>query len=171
MKAKQRLFVAVWPTEEVVERLCELPRKDRPGIKWVPPENWHITLRFLGDTDPEDTIRRLDDFAFEPFRVRYGPGIDVLMERIVVAPVHGLDSTAERIRKLLRDVGAEPSRKRFNGHLTLARLRKRPPRLTVVGAPFVGEQTVEEITLVASRLRPEGPEYETIETFPARRAQ
>ena len=48
-----RLFVAVWPPDEVLEELRALPRKDERGVRFVHPDSWHITLRFLGDADPD----------------------------------------------------------------------------------------------------------------------
>ena len=59
-----RLFVAAWPPSELTADLTGLPRKNRPGIKWVEPENWHVTLRFLGDADPDEVTRRLDEVEF-----------------------------------------------------------------------------------------------------------
>ena len=47
-----RLFVAVWPPDEVVAELMALGRKDRRGVRFVHPERWHVTLRFLGECDP-----------------------------------------------------------------------------------------------------------------------
>ena len=43
-----RLFVALWPAEDAIAELRALPRKDQLGVRFVPPENWHVTLRFLG---------------------------------------------------------------------------------------------------------------------------
>lgn len=163
----QRLFIAVWPTEEIVEKLIALPRKPRPGIKWVEPENWHMTLRFLGEANPEDVFDRLAALRFDPFDVRYGPGVDVLNERVVVVPVHGLDAIASAVKDATADLGTEPPRKRFVGHLTLARLKSRPPRLNAIGVPVSGTQRVEEVTLVSSTLRPRGVRYEIVETFGA----
>ena len=51
-----RLFIAVWPPEDVVSELTSLQRKDQRGVRFVPPDNWHITLRFLGDADPDQVI-------------------------------------------------------------------------------------------------------------------
>ena len=42
-----RAFVALWPPEEIVVRLEGLHRKDQRGVRFVRPENWHVTLRFL----------------------------------------------------------------------------------------------------------------------------
>ena len=58
MFSMARLFVAVWPSADVIEALCALRRKDERGVRFVRPENWHITLRFLGETHPADVIER-----------------------------------------------------------------------------------------------------------------
>jgi RNA 2',3'-cyclic 3'-phosphodiesterase len=56
-----RLFVAIWPPDDVLERLADVERPKDQGVKWVPPENLHITLRFLGDADVDEVTARLDD--------------------------------------------------------------------------------------------------------------
>ena len=45
-----------------------LPRKDERGVRFVHPDSWHITLRFLGDTDPDLVEAALDAYAtdFQP---------------------------------------------------------------------------------------------------------
>ena len=36
-----RLFVAVWPPDDVVAELAALPRPDQPGLRWTTPDQWH----------------------------------------------------------------------------------------------------------------------------------
>ncbi|NNC80031.1 MAG: RNA 2',3'-cyclic phosphodiesterase [Acidimicrobiales bacterium] len=163
----QRLFVAVWPSESVVEELIALPRKPRPGIRWVEPQNWHTTLRFLGDADVGEVAAQLDGVNFEPIKVRYGPGVDVLNERVIIVPVHGLDELASTVNRATADLGTDRPRKRFVGHLTLGRLKSRPPVLKAVGMPISAEQRVNAFHLVGSTLRPQGVRYEILESFPA----
>ena len=55
-----RLFVAVWPPDHVIELLDDVERPRDPGVKWVPVENLHITLRFLGDADVDEVADHLD---------------------------------------------------------------------------------------------------------------
>jgi 2'-5' RNA ligase len=43
-----RLFIAVWPPDDVAAELSSIHRKDQRGVRFVEPETWHITLRFLG---------------------------------------------------------------------------------------------------------------------------
>lgn len=164
-----RLFIAVWPPEELRSDLSGLPRKNRPGIKWVEPENWHVTLRFLGEADPDEVARHLDEVELSPAAVRYGPAIDVFMERVIMVPAHGLDALAATVARSTADLGTEPPRNRFSGHLTLARLKARARIPDVIGALIGADDVVDEIALVESRLRPSGPEYETLATWTASR--
>lgn len=164
-----RLFIAVWPPDEVVEELRALPRKDQRSVRFLPPENWHVTLRFLGDTDVGAVADALDGLRAESTAARLGPGVDLLGERAVVVPVHGLDDLAATVTERTEDLGARP-RSRFVGHLTLARVK--PYALTPSGLPRAlgmtveAEFTVDEIALVASRLHPDGARYDTVATWP-----
>jgi 2'-5' RNA ligase len=160
-----RLFIGIWPSDDVVEALCGLPRKNRPGIRWLPPDNWHVTLRFLGDADADDVADHLDRTPIPGAIVRYGPGIDVLKEHTIIVPVHGVDELALVVAGATGELGTERPRKRFSGHLSLARLKRRARIPDVIGSPFVAEQQVDTIGLVASTLRPDGARYETLATW------
>ena len=160
-----RLFIAVWPPEEVVAELTTLRRKDQRGVRFVHPDNWHITLRFLGDVDRRDVIDALDGISFSPAYARLGPAIDVISERALVVPVDGLDALVERENELTGHIG-EPPRKRFLGHLTVARVKSHVPMPTALGALVSAAFDVDEIALVQSRLEPSGARYETVETWP-----
>jgi 2'-5' RNA ligase len=55
-----RLFVAVWPNEEVTARIAALDRPEVRGLRWTTPDQWHVTLRFLGQVeDPEPVVAAL----------------------------------------------------------------------------------------------------------------
>lgn len=161
-----RLFVAVWPPEEVVADLTTLPRKDQRGVRFVHPDNWHLTLRFLGDANPDAVAQALDGIEFDRTEVHLGPGVDLLGDRALVVPASGLDDVARTVTERTRDLG-EPPRKRFTGHLTLARLKPHAIMPRVLGALFQATFPLEEIALVQSRLHPDGARYDTIATWPA----
>ncbi len=160
-----RLFVAVWPPEDVIAELAALARKDRRGIRFVEPERWHLTLRFLGDAAVDDAAEALDRAELPPATVRLGPAIDVLDERALVIPASGLDHLAAAVNSATADVGEAP-RRRFRGHLTVARVKasaSMPPLLgALVGASF----EASEVALVESTLHPDGARYDTIATWP-----
>ena len=161
----RRLFIAVRPPEDVVGQLTTLHRKDQRGVRFVHPENWHITLRFLGDADPEDVIDALHDAVLAPTRAHLGPAVDVFAERALVVPVSGLEVLAATVIERTRTIG-EPPHKRFLGHLTVARVKSRVPMPRTLGELFSPEFDVEEIELISSRLDPRGARYETLHTWP-----
>lgn len=159
-----RLFIAVWLSEEVAAELTILHRKDQPGVRFVRPENWHITLRFLGDADPDEVVDALNGARFPLARARLGPAVDVIAQRILAIPVGGLDALAETVNERSRRIGEAP-RKRFVGHLTLARVKPNVPMPRALGAMVSAEFDVDEIALVQSRLGSPAARYETIETW------
>ncbi len=159
-----RLFVAVWPPEEVVEHLTALHRKDQRGVRFVKPENWHVTLRFVGNADPGEVADTLDGTSLPAAQARLGPAVDVVSERALVIPVNGLDALARTVSERTRPIGERPP-KRFLGHLTLARVRPRVPMPRTLGALVSAAFDVTEVALVQSRLDPHGARYETLRTW------
>jgi RNA 2',3'-cyclic 3'-phosphodiesterase len=161
-----RLFVAIWPPDDVLERLADVERPKDQGVKWVPPENLHITLRFLGDADVDEVTARLDDVPLPAATAVVGPAFDLLGERSLVSPVAGVDDLADVVRSALRGVGTERERKRFQGHITVARLARGARPRRSAGRRFDATFDVTEIALVASTLHDTGAVYETVETWP-----
>jgi 2'-5' RNA ligase len=167
-----RLFVAVWPDSEASAALRLLHRKDQPGVRFVPEENWHVTLRFLGRAEPREVAAALDDVRVAPTRVRLGPVVELLSDHSVIVRADGLDGWAAAVNTATRDLGDTPSRRRFVGHVTLARLSQRARRQQaalpkIVGAPFAASFTAAELTLVCSHLHPGGARYEVLDRWPA----
>jgi 2'-5' RNA ligase len=165
MDGVPRLFIAVWPTEEVAEELAALPRKDQRGVRFVPPESWHITLRFLGEANPYEVIGALDDVVLPSAVARLGPGVDAFSDRALVVPVAGLDELADVVRDATAHIGQAP-RRRFVGHLTLARLKPFADMPRAMGSFVQAEFEVGEVALVQSHLDPDGARYTTIHTWP-----
>lgn len=161
-----RLFVAVWPPDDLAAELTALQRKDQRGVRFVRPENCHVTLRFLGEADPDEVIDALDAATFAPARARVGPGIDIVSDHALVVPVHGLEVLAAEVAARTGHLG-DPPRKRFVGHLTLARLKRGATMPAAIGAFMSAEFNVDEIALVQSRLDPDGARYETLQTWMA----
>ncbi|MEI8240816.1 MAG: RNA 2',3'-cyclic phosphodiesterase [Actinomycetota bacterium] len=160
-----RLFVAVWPSEDAVEELRALRRKDQRGVRFTTPEQWHVTLRFLGDADPDRVGAALDEAYLPECVARLGPGVDVKGDRTVLVPVEGVGTLAGEVVRATASLGEAP-RSHFLGHLTLARLARDATPPPIVGAYVAAEWPVYEIALVRSRLGPEGSRYDTIATWP-----
>ncbi|MBC8365362.1 MAG: hypothetical protein H8E59_10210, partial [Actinobacteria bacterium] len=68
-----RLFVAVWPSDELVSALAALPRPEAAGLRWTRPDQWHVTLRFLGEADPDEAAVALGALAAAPAVGEAGP--------------------------------------------------------------------------------------------------
>lgn len=161
-----RLFLAVWLPEEVADAMTALHRKDQRGVRFVSPANWHITLRFFGEAHPAEVIDALNGLHATAPHAVLGPGVDVLDQRALVMPVSGLDALAAEVSRLTRGLGSEPAKKRFFGHISVARVKPNVAMPRTLGALFADEFDVTEIALVQSRLDPNGARYETIETWP-----
>ena len=161
-----RLFVALWPPDEVVRRLEQLHRKDQRGVRFVAPDRWHVTVRFLGEALPDEVAAALDRARFAPTTIDLGPGVDLLGDRLVVVPARGADDLAAEATRVTRDLGSEPPRASFRGHLTLARLQRRAQLPRILGHHVEASWTPTEVALVASTLRPDHVRYETIATWP-----
>ncbi len=159
-----RMFVAAWPSADVRAALHELPAVNEPGVRRVPPQNWHVTLRFVGDADPDELIALLGHARPPRAVARLGPAVDRLDARQVVVPVAGVDELAAAVRDATREIG-EIDRRPFRGHLTVART-KRGARTALVGVPFDATFTVDEIAIVGSELAPTGAVYTTLASLP-----
>lgn len=161
---KARLFVAVWPSPEVVEALGALPRPEVPGLRWTTAAQWHVTLAFLGSRDLEATITAFRAIRPPPGPVlaQVGPETGRFGTRIVHIPVAGLEEVADAVRVCLFGDDDRP----FTGHLTLARARDRVDRsalYSVVGVPLSASFPVVEVTLVSSLLGRGPAAYEVVE--------
>ena len=168
LAAMTRLFVAVWPPDHVIEQLADLERPRDQGVKWVPIENLHITLRFLGDADVDEVTDRLDQVLLPAATAALGPAFDLLGERSLITPVAGVDDLAAVVQNAVRGLGTERERKRFQGHITVARLARRARPTRSAGRPFEASFDVDEVALVASTLTDAGAVYETVTTWPTR---
>jgi hypothetical protein len=107
------------------------------------PESWHITLRFLGEARPDDVRAAMEGWSMPAATVRLGPAVDVLAERALVLPAAGLDHIATEVAERTAHLG-EPPRKRFTGHLTLARLKPSADMPRVLGSTLNAEFVADE---------------------------
>ncbi len=160
--------MAVWPPDDVIDALDTIERPRDPGVRWVPNENLHITLRFLGNADEDEVIDALGEHHYSRTTAVLGPSFDLPTERSLIVPVAGVDDLAADVASATRGLGTEAERKRFLGHLTVARLSKNARPARSAGRRFDASFEVDEIALVASTLTPDGARYETLATWPTR---
>ena len=178
-----RLFVAVVPPPEVRERALKEARSLswEGHIRWLPPENLHLTLRFLGET-PDQELPGLRDAleaacsGQEAFDLTLqDAGAFPSADRARVLWV-GVGDGLERLNALAGEVDAalerleiEREKRPFHPHLTVGRARTGDARLGNPGSggnvgPIPFEVGVVE--LVQSRLSREGAVYSIIASFP-----
>lgn len=158
-----RLFVAVWPPDEVLEVVAALPRPEERGVRWSRPDQWHVTLRFLGEVeDVGDAVAALGRVVAPSAAATMGPVTEVLGRSILVAPVAGLDEVARAVVAATGEVGRPPERRPFHGHLTLARGKRPGAVRRLAGEPCAASWTVDEVVLVESHLGPEAARYEVV---------
>jgi 2'-5' RNA ligase len=176
-----RLFVAVWPDDPTRRRLSglELELGRTKGLRFVGPERWHVTLRFLGEVDA-DVVGPLGDAlvsvaaAFRgPLQCRLGPGTGWFTGvRVLYLPAAGLDGLAAAVRAATLPVVGDPAEPEppFNGHLTLARSKGRRLGVAALGEmaniPFEAAFAVAAVDLVASQPTAQGHRYTTVVRAP-----
>ncbi len=124
-----RLFTALEIPSEIVQSMAQL-RGGLPGARWIDPENYHLTLRFIGDIDDalaDEIADLLGQVARHTFALRID-GLDSFggnRPRAVVAavpPVAELVELQAEHERIMQRVGLQPERK-YRPHVTLARLR------------------------------------------------
>ena len=175
-----RAFVAVFPPPEVRRALAGAARglPVSGEVRWVRPENVHLTLKFLGDVSKDDLSRVVE--ALEPLRDRHEPfeaepsGFGAFPStRRARTLWAGIGEGSEPLRTLAKDVEAslEPlgfgrEDRAYMPHLTLGRARARPVVLEAVETPSsVPNFPVRNVELVESVPGGTGPTYSTIATF------
>ncbi|HZQ84210.1 MAG TPA: RNA 2',3'-cyclic phosphodiesterase [Acidimicrobiales bacterium] len=164
-----RLFVAVWPPADVVAQLAALPRPEIDGVRWTTPDQWHVTLRFLGELGgPEELSSVLRGTALPRASAVLGPVAEAPSPTLLWFPVSGLDALAAAVIGATGGVG-RPAEREFRGHLTLARARPRAPRSLLRRLPrleLAARWEVGEVTVVRSTTGGAGSRYDVVERFP-----
>ncbi len=159
-----RLFAAVRPddaTRALLDQTLGVPRPTTDGVRWVPPEQWHITIGFWPDAVSEPIIEALRSGRWPAVSITLGPVISRMGRDAVVAPASGAEPLAEVVRSLTGSV----HQRLFRGHLTLARLKHRGA-CGVAGARLSTTYRVEEVELVHSELTPSGAVHTTLARWP-----
>lgn len=183
----ERLFVALGldaPTRAALDAALEPIRASAPsGVRWVPPDNWHITLQFLGSVDeartPSIAAACAEGLhaseAFEWSTGRLGAFPEPRRARVLWL---GVDQGGPAICDLARAVtgataalGFSAEHRTFTPHITLGR-RRRPASLPSFDQPLepVLLARAGSVLLMRSELSSAGARYEVVEEFVLRSA-
>jgi 2'-5' RNA ligase len=179
-----RTFLALPLSELFLAELTEVIQQAQSklqGIKWVLPEQVHITLHFFGKTS-EQEIQRIRELV-SPLTACYPPlhlgleGIGVFptahKPRVIWVGVVGETSVLSRLQGEIENALGKANflleDRSFRPHATIGRVKD--SRQT--GKQAIGEiasiktelRTINKITLFQSMLSPQGPHYESLETF------
>ncbi|MCU0886946.1 MAG: RNA 2',3'-cyclic phosphodiesterase [Rubritepida sp.] len=167
-----RLFVALELPEAVRDSLAGL-MVGVPGMRWVPPANYHLTLRFIGEVTPpeaEEVDLALAGIRAKPFDLRLS-GLGIFEKGGRVQSVHAvaertpaLQHLQAKVETALQRAGLAPERRRFAPHVTLARtelvpLDKLAGFLQAHNLFRTEPVPVEHFTLFSSRLGKEMAVY------------
>ncbi len=181
---KIRTFVAIKLTPEIISNIGrvqeELKRTDAQ-VKWVEPDNIHLTLKFLGHVTPEElekvkitTKETLGPFApFEMSVASLGAFPKIKYPRVIWMGIdkgrEKLKRMASRLEERLARIGFAKEKREFSPHLTLGRVKspKGTERLigalSLVKASNLGNMRVTKISIMKSELKPQGPIYTSLE--------
>ena len=176
-----RLFVGIpLPPEQrlTLSILC----RGVPGVKWVDPGNYHVTVRFIGEVD-EGVAAEIDEVLagvrlprFELAVAGTGSFGPDDKPRVIYA---GLDRSAplallhDKVEIALMRIGLPPEGRRYSPHVTLGKIQNTNP---IEIRRFVAEHNllrlpgfrVEAFSLIRSYLTKSGAIYEDVADYPLR---
>ena len=164
-----RLFVAVWPPAPVLSEVGRVARPAAPGLRWTTADQWHVTLRFLGEV-PElgPVVNALEHATLPVADAQLAASVRRLGPSVLCVDVQGLGQLADAVTAATAAIGRRPEARRFHGHLTLARSSRRGPDLRrLSGAEIVPLRfPVRSVAVVRSHLGRAGARYETVAEVP-----
>ncbi len=182
-----RSFIAIPLSAEIqraARRLIRDLRRDQDGIKWVPEDNLHLTLKFLGDVVDREvhqvcqTIRQVCQ-ATQPLTLTFaGVGGFPTSERprtIWAGITEGgpeLTDLVSRLEPALAGLGFKPDSRDYRPHLTLGRVKSGMrsasdevvERIQTLSHRSLGTMQADEVKLIASYLDRQGPTYNVMDT-------
>jgi 2'-5' RNA ligase len=130
-----RIFTGLEIPPEIAAELSLL-RGGLPGARWIDAENYHVTLRFVGDVDDQvahEVASLLSAVRRTPFELRFdalsafgGRRPRALIAAFAATPAL-LELQAEHER-VMRRIGLDAEGRKFTPHVTLARLRETSSR-------------------------------------------
>lgn len=182
-----RLFFGIKLSEEVsgsVIRAIEKQDFGRVPFRWVPPENFHFTLKFLGETD-ESKLPAIREAAgkaasgikneFSLTLNEFGAFPTLSSPRVIFYSVEQggeiLASLAADLDNEMSALGFRKEKRAYHPHLTLARIKKRPdPEIIekLKGVPPLrtgNSQKVDSFQLIRSFLSRSGARYRKLADF------
>jgi 2'-5' RNA ligase len=186
-----RTFVAIDFSPEIIRKINDVinyfkTQTPEKALKWVAPENLHLTVKFLGDVPDNkiEQVKMLINQALENVK-SFEIGVEKLgmypnpgSPRVVWLGITGGEPLKEIHKKLesqLQEAEIEPEKRSFSPHLTIARVRRNADKQTVkeIGEALskfkvdsLGKCLINHVVLYKSELTPKGPIYTPLLSSP-----
>ena len=177
-----RAFIAIDIDEKnIVNRINQIQQhlwRTQESLKLVKPQNLHLTLKFLGNTQVallEKVKLTLEEIAFHPFTIniqQIGGFPNSHHPRVIWAGIREeqdqLPKIADQLERKLNSLGFPPETRKFSPHLTIARVKTRRLRNEFITAIRelanieVGKIFIKCLKLKKSELMAQGPIYTTL---------
>lgn len=186
-----RTFIAIDFPPEIIKKIDQVinyfkTQTPESAIKWVAPENLHLTIKFIGDIS--DDILPQAKFLISD-ALKNQPAINISIEglgmfpdaknpRVIWLGIIGGDPLVkihESLDQRLKAIQIKPDRRGYSPHLTIARVRRQTDQKTarLIGETLskfnvdsLGAIRVDEIRLYQSDLTPKGPTYSPLLSVP-----
>ena len=186
--ARVRVFVAILLDGSLHTTLTEVVEKfalSKAGVKWIAPENTHITLKFLGAVDDEKDLP--DVFAACERAAEGCAPIDLEMRAVGCFPDMnhprvvwlGIEKGAQQVERLqekvedeLERIGFKREKRGFTAHLTIGRVKSQKGinnlcrLLEEDRNVFIGTMRAEKISIMKSDTLPTGAVYTELKAIP-----
>ncbi|KQC14975.1 MAG: hypothetical protein APR63_13010 [Desulfuromonas sp. SDB] len=169
-----RLFFAAEIPESIRIRLYSLSKywlQNVEKVKFVEPQNIHITIKFLGDVHlllVNDIIHSTQKILknFKPFVVKIG-NPKLIKSRVACFEIwrgrYHLDTIFQELDESLNQFGIEREFRKYFPHVTTARLKTYVKALKI--EKYNPTFRVDQISLIRSELTSDGPVYTNVKTF------
>jgi 2'-5' RNA ligase len=189
----ERLFLAIELPNDVrdlvIDRICNVAGRAEK-VRWIPPSNIHLTLKFLGETSAaqkaevteamERVVAKVGQFQvlISIMRIVRRRGRPHMVWATVSDAKAQLERLHGRIEHALEKSGFQREERPYSPHLTLARVREgiapweerllkqwAEDQRDLAPIPFA----VDGVTLIKSELKPGGAEYTACRRFELQR--
>jgi len=178
-----RTFIAIELPDHIIASIIKVQqylKSKTSNIKWVIPENIHLTLRFLGDIKPDDVqpvgqalskaVKDVSPFSISAEGIGAFPGLN--RPRVIWIGVGGrtdsLMALDQNLGDYLETIGFPREKRKFTGHLTIGRIRGKINPIQLIDAikgcgGFKTELfSVNQVILFKSDLKPAGAVYKKL---------
>jgi 2'-5' RNA ligase len=177
-----RIFVGIKIDDKSKKSIDEVLndfKKIATPVKWVKPENIHLTLKFIGEISPEkyqqiEEILTENTVSIKSFNLqisgfgKFGQGDNINIIWAGIKRSENLDNLFTWIEESLSKIGIDKEKRKFKAHITLARNKKRfnfKPIINLIekySDQFVSQFQVESFQIYQSQLSNIGPTYQIL---------